>query len=150
MCGSCVAEAVRDGGGIWPVMSQRILVTAWLTRELYEQPGCSSGGPLHVVADDFNVETEFVENALGRVDQYRYSRDPLDEHYDDEGNYLGPDLQTPLDSKTARIARQLCGELLALSEAERAVALAIAHHYVSPDTYEAELAGNVLGSGETS
>lgn len=59
MCRSCWAG---DYGS--PIVSSdEVLVTAELIRRLYEDLGCSTGGPLHAMLDDMNIDDEQVANA---------------------------------------------------------------------------------------
>lgn len=58
MCKGCW---IGDHG--MPILnSAEVLVTAELIRRLYEDLGCPTGGPLHAMLDDMNIDDEQVEN----------------------------------------------------------------------------------------
>ncbi len=115
MCSSCVAEYTNGQNVPATPLVER---ATSLIRDWYGIPGCSTGGALHVVLDDYNVETHFVEWCAGEVDKW------LDawvvEYADVEADaWSGYDRASIKQS-----AIELTTALLALSEAERAVAIA--------------------------
>jgi hypothetical protein len=121
MCDSCVAE--YTAGQHVPVTPQMEHV-ATLIGDWYGYPGCEAGGPLHIVLDDFNVETSFINWCAGEVDGWlaneadgwleAWSGDHADSH-----------------SAIRQGAAELIGGLLPLSEAERAVTIAAGHRLIS-------------------
>jgi hypothetical protein len=55
------------------VNTEEVLVTAELIRRLYEDLGCPTGGPLHWMLDDMNIDDEQVENAdLDKICEYLF------------------------------------------------------------------------------
>lgn len=63
MCRACVAGYAEE--------DPRLARAAHAIRKLYSLPGCATGGPLHVIVDDTNVEDEYF-NILNEIDTTRY------------------------------------------------------------------------------
>jgi hypothetical protein len=120
MCIDCAAREVLGIGDDdaydldrvpWPPMTRAMGQAATLVMHLYRLPGCeNAGGPLHVVADDFNVEDHHL----------KFERDWLDRA--DEADYYGaawPEIR--------RTAEQILDLFDGLNRGQRATVLAYAH-----------------------
>lgn len=56
MCGDCWAE--HGSPTIW---NPEVAAVADLVTELYDDYGCTTGGPLHVYVDDWNLDIPTIE-----------------------------------------------------------------------------------------
>lgn len=60
MCSNCVREYMLDGDEVPPLTGEMRFV-ANLISVFYTLDGCSVGGPLHVVLDDYNLEDNHLD-----------------------------------------------------------------------------------------
>ncbi len=117
MCHGCWSEA-----GNPQIDTPAVRAAAKAVAEVYEH--CSSGGNLHIVLDDWNVEDdnlEFCSSCIDGSGVMPLGNDPADFHihYNDEKR-VNPD---PPDQLAAE--RRCCDLFMALTEDERASALAL-------------------------
>ena len=102
----------------WPPITDEMRKAALLIRDLYELPEGGTGGPLHVVVDDYNVEDDSIDF---------YGRCVRGENTDcDDASYYGeawPALQD--------VSQQIIGLFRQMTVAERATTLCVAHRELS-------------------
>lgn len=124
MCMTCVIEEVTGldlstdeghdaleklGRIPWPEATDAMLEAAGYIGALYGAPSGGTGGPLHVVTDDFNVEDSNLQFARDWIPKW--------EAYGDHG-----------DDERVRILSGWILDLLdPMSEIERSVAIALGH-----------------------
>lgn len=96
-----------------------------MVRTLYGIPACGVGGPLHIVTDDYNLETHHIVWCLEHLDEWL-------ERWADP----------PMTEPERALVIMLAGSLLAISEEHdrwRLIALASAtHHPVMARDWAAE------------
>jgi hypothetical protein len=89
---------VADSGATeWPEMTDAMWELAGLCWDWYRLPDFGTGGPLHIVLDDTNVEDGSINWCIEHADEYGGS------------------------ASTEELMRKITDGLLALTEAERAV-----------------------------
>ena len=122
MCFTCTLEAVtgldsKEKGGwspeevaeiVWPDCSSEMITLGRLRWALYECTSATTGGPMHIFTDDFNVEDSNLEFCLE-------SAKKKGEWYSDFDDW-------PLVSA---ISIRMCELAAPMSEGERAVALSL-------------------------
>jgi hypothetical protein len=123
MCFTCTLEAVsglaredlEDGftdeiidSLPWPVVTPEMELLARLRWVLYECTTATTGGPMHIFTDDYNVEDSNVEACARGIEE----NEPYDESRED-----WPFVQA-LSRRMVELARPM-------TEAERAVALSL-------------------------
>jgi hypothetical protein len=101
MCTECWEEY-----GEPMLRSPEIERTAELVKAVYDHPEGSMGGDLHIVLDDWNIETEHIEFCAGEIGR---------------NDRASPELLA--------IESELVDLLLPMSEEERASALGLAEGY---------------------
>lgn len=129
MCLSCVIEevagfdlqteeghealqALREKGGRieWPLATEAMLECAAYVNALYGNPAGGTGGPLHIVTDDYNVEDTHLA----------YCRENLDD-------WAGFDATPEVELRARALSRWILDLLDPMSTRERSVTMALAH-----------------------
>lgn len=63
MCLGCVAEEYDAPPEVWPELRAHpgVIAAAEAIRALYTLPDCDTGGPLHVIVEDTNVDDDHLD-----------------------------------------------------------------------------------------
>lgn len=101
------------------ISSDDVLVTAELIRRLYEDLGCSTGGPLHWMLDDMNIDDEQFENVdIDKLCAYLF--DGSFERYARAGDDTSDERKNAIKETCALILHAFRG----MPESHRAAAIA--------------------------
>lgn len=134
MCYGCWTEAGKP-----TLNTPSVRAAAELVAKLYEHPNCASGGNLHIVTDDWNLEDSNLAFCLYCIEhggqmQLDAGAPDVHQHYN-EKKRANPD---PPDQLA--IERQCHDALVILTEEERHSALALEAGFWTLDVPPAEAA----------
>jgi hypothetical protein len=116
-------EEVHDGG--WPALTGLMVQVARAIQDLYAQEGCETGGPLHVVVDDDNVNDTSLVGCARFCDPDDWAEDRFsDEVYN--------------------LSIAILWGLSAMTEIERLVVVEMAHGWPTVLGYPGEIVQEIV------